>query len=74
MESPQGIIYAIYDHERTGEKKILMATFTEEDVLAKKAVSGKVRMRVVVNQATGVRIKPPKKPKPPKHPTKSAKQ
>ena len=53
-EGPDGLIYLIYDYSRTGAKQILMATFTEEDVLRGRDVSGKVRTRVQVNRATGV--------------------
>jgi len=52
IESEDGTLYLIYDYSRTGEKKILMSTFKEEDVLAGKPVSGKVRQRVLINQAT----------------------
>jgi predicted neuraminidase len=55
VESAEGTVYLIYDFERTGAKQILMATFTEADVLAGKPVSGKFRTRVVVNQATGAK-------------------
>ncbi|WP_417377777.1 sialidase family protein [Gimesia sp.] len=53
VQSEDGTIYIIYDFARTRDKKILMATFTEEDVLAGKPVSDKARLRVLVNQATG---------------------
>ena len=53
VQSQDGTIYIIYDYSRTGDKNILMTTFTEEDVLAGKPVSGKVRQRVLINQATG---------------------
>ncbi|QDU50763.1 sialidase family protein [Gimesia panareensis] len=59
VQSEDGTIYIIYDYSRTGDKKILMTTFTEADVLAGKPVSGKVRQRVLINQATGK--KPEKK-------------
>lgn len=52
-QAQNGTIYAIYDYSRHGEKQILMAAFTEEDVLARNAVSGSARFRVLVNQATG---------------------
>lgn len=65
-ESPDGTIYVIYDHERTGAKQILMAAFTEQDVLQKQAVSAKARLHVLVNQATGQRVRPHKQPKAPK--------
>lgn len=54
FQAPDGTIYIVYDYSRTGAKQILMTTFSEEDVAAGEAVSGRVRSRVVVNQATGV--------------------
>lgn len=54
VESPDGTIYLIYDFSRHDKKQILMATFTEEDIAQGKPVSAKVRLRVVINQATGV--------------------
>lgn len=59
VQSKDGTIYIIYDYSRTGDKNILMTTFTEEDVLAGKPVSGNVRQRVLINEATGE--KPEKK-------------
>lgn len=53
VQSEDGTIYIIYDYSRTGDKKILMTTFTEADVLAGKPVSDRVRQRVLINQATG---------------------
>lgn len=53
VQAPDGRIYIIYDHERKGAKQILMAVFTEEDIMAGEPVSDGVRMQVLVNQATG---------------------
>ena len=53
-EAPDGTIYIIYDHGRRKDKMILMAIFTEEDILAGKFVSPRARRTVLVNQATGV--------------------
>ena len=55
VQSPEGTIYLLYDFDRHGAKQILMATFTEDDVVQGKCVSDAARMRVVVNQATGVK-------------------
>jgi len=55
VQSEDGTIYIIYDFARTRDKKILMATFTEADVLAGKPVSEEARLRVLVNQATGTK-------------------
>jgi predicted neuraminidase len=57
VQAPDGALYVIYDHSRTGAKQILMATFTEDDVLAARPISPQARLRVPVNQATGQ--KPP---------------
>ena len=54
-QAADGTIYLIYDFERTRAKQILMATFTEADVLAGEAVSDAARQRVMVNQATGTK-------------------
>lgn len=52
QQTADGTIYITYDYSRTGEKKIHMATFTEEDALAGKARSGKVRQRVIISEGT----------------------
>ena len=54
VQADNGAIYVIYDWARQREKEILMAVFREEDVLAGKTVSADARLRVRVNQATGV--------------------
>jgi hypothetical protein len=54
VQAPDGTIRIIYDFNRTKEKQILMARFTEEDVLQERLVSQTARLQVLVNQATGV--------------------
>jgi len=57
IQAPDGSVYVIYDHERGGPnsaKEILMAVFTEEDILAGKLTSPKSRLRARINQATGI--------------------
>ena len=56
-QGDDGRIYIIYDFDRLGAKTIHMAVFTEEDILAGKDVSGKLRQRILINQATGVNPK-----------------
>ena len=51
VETEDGVTYAIYDLDRTGEREILMAVFTEEDVAAGDLVSDVGRLRVLVNKA-----------------------
>jgi len=54
VQAEDGTIYAIYDYDRKGEMKVYMAVFTEEDAAAGRMVSGKGRLRVVVNDAGAV--------------------
>lgn len=49
FQAPDGTVYIAYDRKRVNGE-ILMATFTEDDILAGKAVSGKVRLKVPVKQ------------------------
>lgn len=57
QQTPDGLIRIIYDHDRVGDREILMATFREEDVAAGRPVSGAVRLRQPVSKATGGREK-----------------
>jgi hypothetical protein len=50
VEEKNGTITVVYDRDRKGAGEILMARFTEKDVRAGKDVSGKVRLRHLVNQ------------------------
>ncbi len=45
VQAPDRTIYIVYDHNRTPDGEVLMATFTEDDVRAGKPVSDKVRLR-----------------------------
>ncbi len=53
FQKKDGLIYVIYDFDRQGKKEICMAVFTRADALAGKDVSGKVRLHVLINEATG---------------------
>ena len=50
-QAADGLIHVIYDHDRTGAQEILLASFTEADVLAGRNASGRVRLRGVVSAA-----------------------
>ena len=52
-QAVDGTIYIAYDRERTGAKEILLARFSEEDVLAGRLVSRGSRLKALVNKATG---------------------
>ncbi len=58
VQAPDGTIYIIHDFERKapGSRRIFMATFTEEDVIAGKCVSDKARLGVLINRATGKKV------------------
>ncbi len=49
IQAPDGTIYIAYDRKRI-DGEILMATFTEDDILAQKNISGKVRLKVPVKR------------------------
>ncbi len=50
IESPDGIIYVIYDRERTKAREILLARFTEKDVECGKPSSGICRLKWIINR------------------------
>ena len=58
-QSADGLIRVIYDYSRTGDRHILMAAFREEDVAAGKDVSGAVKLRQLVSEASGGQEKKP---------------
>jgi len=52
-QAANGTIYIAYDRERTVAKEILLARFTEEDVMAGRLVSDGSHLKILVNKATG---------------------
>jgi hypothetical protein len=46
-----GLIYIAYDHERYKAKEILLARFTEEDILAGGIKDSRSRMGILINKA-----------------------
>jgi len=57
-QTPDGLVRIIYDFNRVSDRTILMATFREEDAAAASDVSGVVRLRQLVSQASGGRERP----------------
>jgi hypothetical protein len=53
IQSGDGSIYVLYDRNRATDSEILMAKFTEEDVMAKKIVHPQSRLKVMVHKALG---------------------
>ena len=52
-EDENGNIYIIYDYQRYAEREILMAVFTEEDILEGRLVGEGSRLKALVSKATG---------------------
>jgi predicted neuraminidase len=50
VQADDGTIYIVYDHNRTPDGEVLMATFHEDDVRAGRAVTDKVRLRSVITR------------------------
>ncbi|MEC8346135.1 MAG: exo-alpha-sialidase [Planctomycetota bacterium] len=53
QQEADGSIRIIYDYDRTGERQILMATFREADIEAKKILSRNGKLRQHVSDASG---------------------
>ena len=53
FQAPDGTLYVIYDHNRAADREILLARFTEADVLAGEFASPKARARQIVHKALG---------------------
>jgi predicted neuraminidase len=52
VQSPEGMIYIVYDYSRTLEREILMARFTETVVAQGRRASESAELRMLVNKAT----------------------
>lgn len=53
FQAPDGTLHIIYDRERYGAKEILLASFTEADVLAGKPTTAACRLRRLVSRVGG---------------------
>ncbi|GAA5510299.1 family 16 glycoside hydrolase [Novipirellula caenicola] len=56
LQSPDGTIYISYDRNRATDGEILMARFSEEDVLAKKLVSERGKLRMLISKPMAKKI------------------
>ncbi len=61
VQTEDGRIYLIYDRSRYEAKEILMAMFTEEDIMEGMLVSEGSKLRQVVNRGTSSEITPKEK-------------
>lgn len=50
FQSPNGTIYISYDHNRATDGEILLARFTEEDILAKKLIGPKSKLKLLISR------------------------
>lgn len=55
FQSPDGLIYILYDWNRHTDAEILLAKFREEDVLSGKFISPDAKACILVNKATGAK-------------------
>lgn len=52
FQAPDGTIYISYDRNRATDGEILLARFTEQDVLARKLMGPKSRLKMLISRAT----------------------
>ncbi len=50
FQAPDGQLYISYDRNRSTDGEILMARFTEEDVMAKKLVDSRSRLKMLISR------------------------
>ena len=50
FQSPDGTLYISYDRNRSTDGEILLARFTEEDILARKLVGSKSKLRMLISR------------------------
>ncbi len=50
FQTPEGTIYISYDRNRSSDGEILMARFTEQDVLAKHLRGPKSKLKMLVSR------------------------
>jgi len=57
FQAPNGTIYISYDRNRATDGEILLARFTEEDVLARKLVGPSSRLKMLISRPLGLKKK-----------------
>jgi len=55
MQAPDGTIYISYDRNRAADGEILLARFTEEDILAKKIVGTTSKLKLLISRPLGLK-------------------
>ena len=60
FQAPDGTIYISYDRNRATDGEILLARFTEEDILAKKLVGSKSKLKMLISRPLGIKKESPR--------------
>jgi predicted neuraminidase len=55
VQAPDGTIYLSYDRNRATDGEILLARFTEKDILAKTLVGSKSKLKMLISRPLGVK-------------------
>ncbi|MBN1420442.1 MAG: exo-alpha-sialidase [Planctomycetes bacterium] len=55
FQAPDGMIYISYDRNRATDGEILMARFSEDDILAKKLVGPRSKLKMLISRPLGLR-------------------
>jgi len=55
FQAPDGTIYISYDRNRSQDGEILLARFTEEDILAKKLLGSKSKLKMLISRPLGMK-------------------
>jgi hypothetical protein len=50
FQSPDGTIYISYDHNRSTDGEILLARFTEEDIIAMKLIGPRSKLKMLISR------------------------
>lgn len=61
FQAPDGTLYISYDRNRSTDGEILLARFTEEDILAKKLVGTKSKLKMLICRPLAGDVAKPKK-------------
>jgi hypothetical protein len=55
FQAPNGTIYISYDRNRAADGEILLARFTEDDILARKLVGPKSKLKMLISRPLGAK-------------------
>jgi sialidase-1 len=60
FQAPDGTIYISYDRNRATDGEILLARFTEEDILARKLLGSKSKLKILISRPLGIKKDAPR--------------